>query len=318
MGHLGYALSSEEHGPNQLVSFAKLAEDAGFDFAFISDHYHPWVYKQGNSPFVWAVIGGISRETKRIKLSTGVTCPIMRIHPAIIAQAAATAQIMMTGRFMLGIGTGENLNEHILGDKWPPIEIRQQMVEEAIYIIKTLWEGNNTTIYGEFFTVEDARVYSLPDTPPPILMAAAGENSALMAGKIAEGLVSTSTNKKVINAFEKNAGKKAPKYGQIAVCYDTTKEKAEDIAFEYWPNAAVRGQLGQELRIPAYFEQAVKMVTKEDVSKAILCSPDKNKYIDRIQEFFDAGFTDVYLHQIGPKQEEFIEFMKNEVLPEFN
>src|SRR6266516_6086523 len=184
MIEIGYAFSSEEHGPNDLVAYAAQAEEAGFSFGLISDHYHPWTDRQGHSPFVWAVIGGISQVTSSLRLGTGVTCPSGRIHPAILAQAAATAALMMPGRFFLGLGTGENLNEHILGRHWPPIQLRQEMLREAVKILRLLWRGGNQSYYGKYYTVENAEIFSRPDQLPPIMIAAAVATSAELTGSI--------------------------------------------------------------------------------------------------------------------------------------
>src|SRR5215211_9294726 len=198
---LGYALSSEEHTPNDLVRHASLAEAAGFTFALISDHYHPWLDRQGHSPFVWAVIGGIAQATTRLHLGTGVTCPTTRIHPAIIAQAAATAAAMMPGRFFLGVGTGENLNEHILGEHWPPHDLRLAMLEEAVEVIRLLWQGGTQTYRGCYYVVENACIYTLPDELPPILIAASGPKAAAAAGRLGEGLISTSPQESIVEQF---------------------------------------------------------------------------------------------------------------------
>src|ERR671919_1218874 len=189
---IGYWLSSEEHTPNDLVRHARQAEEIGFTFAQISDHFHPWIDSQGHSPFIWSVLGGIAQGTERLQLQTAVTCPTMRIHPAIIAQAAATVAAMMPGRFLLGVGTGENLNEHILGDRWPPAAMRLEMLEEAVKLIRLLWEGEDVTHRGRHYTVENARIYTLPEDPPPILVAAAGEKATELAGRIGDGLIGTS------------------------------------------------------------------------------------------------------------------------------
>jgi coenzyme F420-dependent glucose-6-phosphate dehydrogenase len=220
----GYNLSSEEHSPNDLVKNARRAEEIGFDFALVSDHYHPWLDRQGHSAFVWSVIGAVAHATERLRLGTGVTCPIMRIHPAIIAQAAATSAAMMPGRFFLGIGSGENLNEHILGDHWPPAPIRLEMLEEAVEIIRMLWEGEEASYYGTFYTVEDARIYTLPDELPPIYMASSGEISAQLAGRIADGLIGTAPLKKVMENFDKGGGTGKPRYGKVDVCWAPSVE----------------------------------------------------------------------------------------------
>jgi coenzyme F420-dependent glucose-6-phosphate dehydrogenase len=312
---IGYALSSEEHAPNDLVRYAQRAEEAGFDFALISDHYHPWIDHQGHSPFVWSVIGGIAQATQRLALGTGVTCPTMRIHPAIIAQAAATSAAMMPGRFFLGVGTGENLNEHILGDRWPPHDIRQEMLEEAVEAIRLLWQGDTLTYRGVHYTIENARIYTLPDQLPPILVAASGPHAAEAAGRIGDGLITTAPEAELLKHFEAGGGSGKPCYGQLAVCWGHDEAAARRTAYEYWPTAAVRGELSQELPTPAHFEQAAEMVHEEDVAQAIICGPDPERHIAGVQEFVDAGYDHVYIHQIGLDQEGFFRFYERDVLP---
>lgn len=317
MVQLGYTLSSEEHPPNDLVRFAQMAEQAGFTFASISDHYHPWVDAQGHSPFVWSVLGGIAQATERLEVMTGVTCPTIRIHPAILAQAAATVAAMMPGRFLFGVGTGENLNEHILGDRWPAYDVRAEMLEEAIDVIRLLWEGGTQSFYGLYYTVENARVYTLPEQLPPILVAGAGPSSAELAGRLGDGFVSTAPKQDVVDTFEQAGGSGKPVYGQVHVCYSENEAEARRMAYEIWPTAAVKGELGQELPTPAHFEQAAQMVTEDDVAEQVVCGPDVQKYHQAIQEFVDAGFDHIYIHQIGPDQRGFIEFAKQNILPEF-
>jgi coenzyme F420-dependent glucose-6-phosphate dehydrogenase len=312
---IGYALSSEEHVPNDLVRFARRAEEVGFSFALISDHYHPWIDRQGHSPFVWSVIGGIAQATQRLMLGTGVTCPTMRIHPGIIAQAAATSAAMMPGRFFLGVGTGENLNEHIFGDRWPAHDMREEMLEEAVEVIRMLWQGDTLTYRGVYYTVENARIYTLPDQPPPIFMAASGPRAAEAAGRIADGLITTAPEADLLKRFEGEGGAGKPSYGQLTVCWAQDEASARRMAFEYWPTAAVRGELTQEIPTPAHFEQATKMVREEDVAQAIICGPDPERHIAGIQEFVEAGYDHVYVHQIGPDQEGFFRFYEREVLP---
>ena len=207
---LGYALSSEEHDPRSLVRFAAEAEEKGFEFALISDHFHPWIDRQGESPFVWSVLGGIAASTERLRVGTGVTCPTIRLHPAIVAQAAATAADMFDGRFFLGVGTGENLNEHILGDRWPPTDERRSMLEEAIAVMRELWNGDLTTFRGQHFRVENARIYTLPETPIEVLVAAGGEESAALAGRLGDGLIGTSPDAALIDAFERMEAPASP------------------------------------------------------------------------------------------------------------
>jgi coenzyme F420-dependent glucose-6-phosphate dehydrogenase len=311
----GYNLSSEEHSPNDLVKNAQRAEEVGFEFALISDHYHPWLERQGHSPFVWSVIGGIAHTTQRLRLGTGVTCPIMRIHPAIIAQAAATAAAMMPGRFFFGIGSGENLNEHIFGDPWPPAPVRLEMLEEAVEIIRELWTGEEISHYGTYFFVENARIYTLPEELPPIYMASSGEISAELAGRISDGLIGTSPDEKVMQNFNDGGGEGKPRYGKADVCWAPSEEEGRKIAYEWWANGGIKGQLGQELATPALMEQAASMVTEQDVAKNMVCGSDPEKHLEQIRKYAQAGFDHIYFHNIGPDQEGFFQFYDKEILP---
>ncbi len=317
MAKLGYALSSEEHAPNDLVRHAARAEEVGFTFALISDHYHPWVSEQGHSPFVWSVIGGIAQVTQKLVLGTGVTCPTFRIHPAVIAQAAATAAAMMPGRFFLGVGTGENLNEHITGERWPPFDIREAMLEEAIEVIRTLWEGKTTSFWGDFYTVEDARLFTVPATPIPLMVAASGPKMAATAGRIGDGFISTAPKAELVEKFQAEGDGNRPCYGQLTVCWAPSVEEARRTAHRIWPNAGLQGQLSQELRTVVHFEQAVKPLTEEQTTEEIVCGPDAQRHIAKIQEYIDAGFDHVYIHQVGPDQEGFFRFYEREVFPKF-
>jgi G6PDH family F420-dependent oxidoreductase len=317
MVSLGYAMSSEEHRPLDLVRHARLAEEAGFPFALISDHFHPWVDKQGQAPFVWGVLGGIAQATTRLRVGTGVTCPTTRIHPAIIAQAAATAASLMPGRFFLGVGTGENLNEHILGQRWPPHDLRLAMLEEAVAVIRQLWQGGSQTHRGEHYTVENARIYTLPDELPPIMVAASGPKAAELAGRIGDGFVGTSPDEEVMGAFESAGGKGKPRYGQLTVCWAADEAQAKKTALEWWPNAAVPGELSQDLPTPAHFQQAAQLVDEETIAESVICGPDPQKHREAIQEYIDAGYDHVYVHQVGPDQEGFFDFYRREILPHF-
>ena len=316
MTSIGYALSSEEHAPSDLVRHAALAEEASFEFALISDHFHPWIDKQGHSPFVWSVLGGIAEATSTIQIGTGVTCPTIRIHPAIIAQAAATTAAMMPGRFFLGVGTGENLNEHILGDKWPDWDVRARMLEESIEVIRDLWRGEVTSFDGEFYTVENARIYTLPEDPIPIMIAASGPRAAELAGRLGDGFIGTGPEAELIKAFDKGRRTKSrPHYGQLTVCWGPDEKKARKLARDLWPTAAIPGEAGQELPNPAHFEQLAEIVTEEMIAERVVCGPDLDRITKGIQEYVDAGYDRVYLHQIGPDQEAFIETVGREVLP---
>jgi coenzyme F420-dependent glucose-6-phosphate dehydrogenase len=312
---LGYALSSEDHPPNELVRQAVLAERAGFSFCLISDHYHPWISKQGHSPFVWATLGGIAQATERIAVGTGVTAPIIRIHPAIIAQAAATIGCMMPGRFFLGVGTGENLNEHILGDRWPLPDERLEMLEEAVSVIRLLWQGGEQTQRGTHYTVDHARVYDLPDELPGIFVAAAQPNAAELAGRIGDGLISTAPEEEVVQKFRDAGGGDKRKIGMMHVAYDTDEQAALKRAHELWPNTSLRGPLGQELATPSDFEGAAPMVREEDVAESTPHGPDPARYLEMIGKYDDAGFTHVYIHHIGENQDEWAEFAARELMP---
>jgi len=313
MVKLGYASSSEEHAPKDLVEHLVQAEDKGFSFALISDHFHPWISAQGHSPFVWAVLGGAATATKKLEIGTGVTCPIMRIHPTILAQAAATVAAMMEGRFFFGVGTGENLNEHIQGDRWVPHDLRVEMFQEAIGIIREMWKGEVTNHWGKYYTVEDARLYTLPKQLPPMMLAAAGEKAAQLAGQIGDGLISTSPEAKIVDAFRKAGGGDKPRYAQITVCWAKTRDKALDTAYKLWPNSGLQGDLNTELRTVVYFEQATAMVKKEDLAEKVVCGPDPEPYLKLLQKYIDAGFDHLYIHQVGPDQAGFFDFFEREI-----
>ena len=316
MVQIGYALSSEEHAPLELVRNAQRAEAAGFTYSLISDHYHPWIDAQGHSPFVWSVIGSIATSTSNLALGTGVTCPTVRTHPAIIAQAAATSAAMMPGRFFLGVGSGEALNEHITGERWPETEIRLEMLEEAIAVMRLLWQGGNQSHHGTYYTVENARLYTLPKHPVQVMIGASGLKAAELAGQLGDGLISTAPDKEIVQAF-KGAGGKGPTYGQLTVCWAKNNEEAIQTAHQIWPNSAIPGELGQELPTPSHFEQAAQMVKPEDVAQLVTHGPDAQPYLEKIDEYVEAGFDHVYLHQIGPDQEGFIRFCESEILPRY-
>ena len=311
---IGYALSCEEHRPNDLVRYAVMAEAAGFSFAGISDHFHPWVDAQGHSPMVWPVIGAIAQATERLRLGTGVTCPTVRIHPAIIAQAAATAADMMPGRFFLGVGSGENLNEHILGDRWPPTDVRQAMLEEAVEVIRLLWQGGTQSHYGKHYVVENARIYTLPEDLPPIIVAGAGPKAAELAARVGDGFWGVAPQAELLETFAK-AGGDGPRYGQATVCWAETEDEAKETAYRVWPNAGIMGELAQELPTPTHFEQAAQMVTPDDLAESLPLGPDPERHVESLRQYLDAGYDHVYVHQIGPDQEGFIRFYEREVLP---
>ena len=315
MVQLGYKLSSEEHRPNDLVANARRAEDAGFTFAMISDHYHPWIDRQGQSPFVWSVIGALAHTTTRLQIVTGVTCPIMRIHPAIIAQAAATSAAMMPGRFTLGVGAGENLNEHVLGQRWPNNVVRQEMLVEAIEVMRDLWKGELTNHRGRYYEVDNARIYTLPETPPGIVLAAGGEKAAELAGRIGDGLVMTSPEAEQVKIFERAGGKGKPKYAELSVCWARDEKQAKRTAKEWWPTSVIASALHWELPLPSHFEAATEDVTEDEVAEEIVCGADPARHLEAIRKYVKAGFDHVCIHQVGPEQEGFLAFYEREVLP---
>jgi coenzyme F420-dependent glucose-6-phosphate dehydrogenase len=312
---LGYALSSEELGPVKLVQNAARAERSGFRFALISDHFHPWLDVQGESPFVWSTVGAISQATDSLTLGTGVTCPMIRTHPAIIAHAAATSAVLMPGRFFLGVGTGENLNEHVLGDRWPSHEERLEMLDEAVDLMRELWKGDLVTRRGEHYTVDRARLYTVPDEPPPVAVAAGGPEAAELAGRIGDALISTAPDQEVVGAFEDAGGAGKPRYGQLTVCYAEDRDVAVQTAFEIWPNAALGGELGQELPLPRHYRQAAETLTPDQVADKVVCGPDADEHREAIAEFEQAGFDRVYVHQVGRDQDAFFGFYEREILP---
>ena len=261
------------------------------------------------------MLGGIARATERMPVGTGVTCPTIRIHPAIIAQAAATVAAMMPGRFFLGVGTGENLNEHILGDRWPPHDVRLAMLEEAVDVMRLLWQGGTKTHRGQYYTVENARLYTLPDEPPPIMVAASGPKAAEAAGRIGDGLINTAPDAQVAQTFERSGGAGKPRYAQVTVCWARDEAQARRTAHEIWPNAGLTGELSQELPTPAHFEQAVELVTEDAVAEQVVYGPDPERHIAQIRKYLDAGYDHVYVHQVGPDQEGFFEFYSRSVLP---
>lgn len=312
---LGYSLSSEEHGPQDLVRFAGLAEEAGFTFAFISDHYHPWIRRQGHSPFVWTILGAMAQRTRTLRLGTGVTCPTTRMHPAIVAHAAATVAAMLPDRFVLGLGTGENLNEHILGDAWPPHDVRLERLTEAIEVIRLLWSGGSRSHRGHHYTVQQAQLFTRPKALPPIYVAASGPAAARTAGRIADGLIATAPARNLVDAFREAGGAGKPCVGQLTVCWAAEEPAARKTAHEWWPIAALPGGLMPALATPRLFEEATTAVTEEMVARAIVCGPDPGRHLAALQAFEAAGYSQVYVHQVGLDQEGFFDFYRKAILP---
>jgi G6PDH family F420-dependent oxidoreductase len=311
MVSIGYFLSCEEFGPRELVRQARQARDAGFERLWISDHFHPWNGEQGQSPFVWSVIGALS-EAVNLPVTTAVTCPSVRLHPAVIAQAAATAAVQLDGRFVLGVGSGEALNEHILGDPWPSAAVRLEMLEEAVEVIRLLHQGGSRSHHGKHYTVENARIYTLPDEPVPIYVSAFGPKAVRLAGRIGDGFVSVMPDADLLAAY-RDAGGKGPAQGGFKVCHAPTVDEGLDTAHRIWPNEGLPGELAQVLPQPEHFEQASTLVTRDMLS--LPTGPDPEPYVERVRAFADAGFDEVYVAQIGPGQDEFFRFWREEVTP---
>jgi G6PDH family F420-dependent oxidoreductase len=310
---IGYFLSCEEFGPRDLVDQARQAEEAGFHALWISDHFHPWNDEQGHSPFVWSVIGAVAEATK-LHITTGVTCPTTRIHPAIIAQAAATSAVLSEGRFSLGVGTGEALNEHILGDPWPESAVRREMLEEAVEVIRLLWEGGQKSHRGEYYDVSTARIYDLPQTPPQILVSGFGPKAIDLAASIGDGFVTTTPDADGIARYRSRGGT-GPVHAGTKVCYGPDEEAARATAYRLWPNEALPGELAQILPTPAHFEQACELVTPERLSTPV--GPDIDRHLEALQAYADAGVDELYVQQIGPDQEPFFREWAPQVLERF-
>jgi G6PDH family F420-dependent oxidoreductase len=313
MATIGYFLSSEEHGAQALVEQARRAEQAGFAGLWISDHFHPWSDEQGESPFVWATIGGIAQVCE-LPVTTAVTCPTVRMHPAITAHAAATVATMLPGRFRFGVGSGEALNEQVLGDPWPTADVRLEMLEEAVAVMRELFTGDVVHHHGTHYTVEHARLYSVPDEPPPILVSAFGDKALAVAARIADGLVHVAPAGDVLERYRELGGTGVGQAG-VKVCWAADRDDAVRTAHRFWRNQGLPGELSQVLRTPEHFMQASELVTEEMVGDAFACGPDPDEHVEAIREYLDAGFDEVYVSQMGRDQDGFFEFYEKEVLP---
>jgi G6PDH family F420-dependent oxidoreductase len=313
---IGYFLGPEEHSSSELVAMAVAAERAGFTKASIADHYHPWLPEQGHSPFVWSVLGALAEATRDLEITTAVVCPTVRIHPAIVAQASATAQQLLGGRLRLGVGTGEALNEHITGQRWPSPGVRVDMLAEAVDIIRRLWSGQAVNHHGPHYTVENARLWTLPDAPPPLLMSAFGPASSALAARVAEGFYASRPAKEALGRYREHGGT-GPAVGQLKVCYDEDEERAVATTHAMWRQELIPGHVAQELPSTTHFQEMASIVTPAMVAGHFTCGPSLDRHLAAIQQYADAGFDEVHVMQIGSRQQEMIDFYAQHVLPEF-
>ena len=314
---IGYFLATEEFAPAELLEQARAAERAGFHGFWISDHYHPWNAAQGQSPFVWGVLGALARTTN-LPVTTAVTCPTMRIHPAVMAQAAATTAVLLEGRFLFGVGSGEALNEHIMGDRWPIADVRLEMLEEAIEVIRKLWSGETVNHAGRHYRVEHARLFTLPEAPPPVLVSGFGPKAVDLAARVGDGYCITMPDEELISRFRSGGGGDKVVQGGLKVCYGSDEAEARQTVRRLWPSEGLPGELAQVLPMPEHFEQASELVTEELLAEAIPCGPDLEHHAEAIQEFADAGVDELYVHQIGGGHDQFFEAYAREILPRFS
>ena len=312
---LGYWLSSEEHAPRELIDLAQRAEADGFRTAMISDHLAPWTHRQGQSGFVWSVLGGIATTTRELRVGTGVSAPIHRMHPLVLAHAAATVETLMPGRFFLGLGTGERLNEGATGQRWPRPGERRSMLREAVDVIRELWCGDVVTRDDGHFTLERAQLFSLPDVPPPIVIAASGPMSARLAAELGDGMVAATTDSASVDAFEAAGGRDKPRTVQLHVCWAADPDDAAETVRRWWPNGGAPGSLLTEIARPSDFEDLAAALDDRAIQAAVVSGPDPEPYVAAIHRAVGAGFRTVYLHQVGPDQQGFLDFVRTTIRP---
>lgn len=304
MARFGYTLMTEQSGPRELVRYARTAEDCGFDFEVSSDHFSPWLTSQGHSPYAWTVLGAVAQATSRVELMTYVTCPTMRYHPAIVAQKSATLQLLSEGRFVLGLGSGESLNEHVVGEGWPSVDTRQSMLEEAVEIIRELHTGELVTFDGEYFRVDSARIWDAPDEGVPIGIAVSGAESIERFAPLADHMIAVEPEHELVRGWDAAHDGESRKIGQIPISWDPDLETAVDRAHEQFRWFGGGWPVNADLPTPAGFEAASKFVRTDDVAEAIACGPDLDALAESALPFLEAGFTDIAIVQIGDEQQE--------------
>lgn len=312
MTRYGYFLATEEQEPTELVRIARLAEEAGFESLWISDHFHPWLAEQGQASFAWSVIGALSQVTS-LPITTAVTCPLRRMHPAIVAQAAATSAVLTGGRFRLGLGTGEALNEHVTGGEWPSADQRLDMLEEAVGIIRELFTGRQVSTTGRHFAVDTARLYSLPASPPPIYLSGFGPKAIRLAARIADGYITMRPNPEFARLYRESGGGDRPVQGGIKVCWGQAEADARKTMHRLWRTDDIPGEAAQLLPLPRHFEQLAELIPVEAISAP--CGPDPDQHLAGIRAYQRAGFDEVYIGQVGRQQDGFFEFYAEHVLP---
>ncbi len=309
---IGYKLAAEIYSPQEIVRQTVRAEEVGFDFVEVSDHFHPWFDSQGHSGFVWSMLAAAAARTESIELATGVTCPFIRYHPAIIAQAAATTALLSEGRFTLGVGAGEQLSEHIVGHGWPAVGVRHEMFRESLEIIRLLWSGGYHSYEGKHLTLEDARVFDLPETPPRIAVAIGGPSSARLAAELGDGIFTTEPRPDLTNAYAE-AGGNGPKYGEVPLSWAPNEDDAVSSAHEKFRFGLMGWKVLAELPNPVNFEAATSFVTEEDVAGTFACGPDVEQHLTVAQQFVDAGFDHLALINAGPDPDGFFDFFADEL-----
>ncbi|GAA2478498.1 LLM class F420-dependent oxidoreductase [Actinocorallia cavernae] len=309
-------MMTEQAGPRELVEHVVGAEEAGFDFSVISDHYFPWLRAQGHSSYAWSVLGAAAQATSRIPLMTYVTCPVRRYHPAVVAQKAATVQLLSEGRFRLGLGAGENLNEHVVGGGWPPVDVRHEMLEEAVEIIRALFGGEHVTHHGRHYQVESAKLWDVPEQPPPIGIAVSGEQSCRLAGERGDLLIATEPRPELLAAFDRHGGRGKPRVGQLPVSYDPDRDTAVKRAHAQFRWFGLGWKVNAELPHPDSFESATRFVTPDDVAASIPCGDDPDAFVEAVRPYARAGFEEIALVQIGgDTQPEFLRWSAKTLLP---
>ena len=312
----GYTLMTEQSGPREIVEYAGAAERAGFDFEVMSDHYFPWLEEQGHSAYAWSMLGAVTQVTERVELMTYVTCPIMRYHPAVVAQKAATIGLLSNGRFTLGLGAGENLNEHVVGQGWPPANVRHEMLGEAVDIISALFDGGYVNYTGDHYRVDSAKIWDLPEQRVPIAVAVSGEQSIQSFAPKSHAMIAVEPNSDLINSWEQANPDAERRIGQIPICWDPDRDEAVRRAHAQFRWFAGGWKVNAELPGPSGFAGATQFVRPEDVSASIPCGPDVQPIVDTISAFWKSGFTDVAMVQVGDeRQRDFLRFAESELLP---